>query len=119
MRSLRLILMLLVAGACGDNSGLPDATLTNVERSGTLYALIGTPVATPSGFALDGGRQVRTDLSDAFDFAYNLDQDGRHLFLPRAALGIDTATAVNPGLLATSLRFDAITVAPSNGYITD
>jgi hypothetical protein len=54
-----------------------------------------------------------------FDFAYNVETQGEHVFLPRAALGIDTATAAKPGFLVRSETFEAITTAPSNGYITD
>ena len=74
---------------------------------------------TPSGYALDGARRVRTDLSDAFDFAYNIEPDGRHVFIPRAALGIDTSNTVNPGFQARSESFEAITAAPSNGYVSE
>ena len=96
MRSSLCVLVVLWAAACSDPNALPDATLTNVERAETLYSLIGTPVATPSGYALEGGR-VRTDQSDAFDFAYNVEPDGRHVFLPRAALTSIPATVSTPG----------------------
>jgi hypothetical protein len=121
MRSHLGLYLLLLAGtaACSDNTGLPDPTITNVERSETIYALVGTPVSTPSAYAIEGNRQVRTDLSTDFDFAYNLEPDGSHVFLPRATLGIDSAATVNPGLLARSETFEGITTAPSNGYITD
>jgi hypothetical protein len=119
MRSSLCVLLVLWAAACSDPNSLPDATLTNIERTETLYSLIGTPVATPSGYALDGGRQVRTDQSDAFDFAYNVEPDGRHVFLPRAALGIDTSNTLNPGFLARTESFEAIKSAPSNGYVDD
>ena len=120
MRTLGLLLtLLLTATACSDSNGLPDPTLTNVERSETLYALVGTPVATPSGYALDGSRRVRTDLSVDFDFAYNIESDGAQVFIPREALGIDTSASVNPGFQVRSQTFEAITEAPSNGYITD
>jgi hypothetical protein len=119
MRSLVLVALLLAAAACSDSTGLPDATLTNAERTDTLYALVGTPVSTPSGYALEGSRRVRTDLSVDFDFAYNVQSDGSRIFLPRAALGIDPTAAVNPGFLASEQTFEAITVAPSNGYVTD
>jgi hypothetical protein len=119
MRSFLWVFLVLWAAACSDDNGLADATLTNVERAETLYALIGTPVATPSGYALDGGRRVRTDLSDAFDFAYNVEPDGRHVFIPRAALGIDPTNTVNPGFQARTETFEAIRTASSNGYITD
>ncbi len=121
MRPLPLLFLLPVLGgiACSDSNGLPDPTLANVERSDTLWALVGTPVTTPSGYSLDGGRRVRTDLFVDFDFAYNVASAGEHLFLPLAALGIDTATSAKPGFLLQSASFEAITVAPSNGYITD
>ncbi|MGH7508567.1 MAG: hypothetical protein ACREMZ_03760 [Gemmatimonadales bacterium] len=121
MRPLPLIVLCFVlAGAgCSDSNGLPDPTFENIERTDTLWALVGTPVSTPSGYALDGGRRIRTDLSVEFDFAYNIENEGRHVFLPRAALGIDTANAVNPGLQPRDESFEAITSAPGDGYITD
>lgn len=120
MRSLRLLFaLLLVAIACSDTTGLPDATLNNIEREETLYALVGTPVATPSGYAIEGPRRVRTDISDDFDFAYNIEADGRHVLIPLAGLGIDTGVTVKPGLQEQAASFEAITVAPSNGYITN
>lgn len=121
MRPLPLLFLLLALGgiACSDSNGLPDPTLENVERTDTLWALVGTPVSTPSGYSVEGNRRVRTDLSVDFDFAYNVETQGEHVFLPRAALGIDTATAAKPGFLARTESFEAITTAPSNGYITD
>jgi hypothetical protein len=113
------IVLLLVAPACSDDNGLPDPTITNVERTETLYSLVGTPVGTPSAYAVDGSRLVRTDISVDFDFAYNIEPDGRHVFLPRATLGIDSAASVNPGLMARTETFEAITTAPSNGYVTE
>jgi hypothetical protein len=111
----------VLLSGCDDSSGLPDAAIPNVERIDTIWALVGTPISTPSGYSLEpvnGSRRVRTDLFTSFDFAYNV-ADGRHVFLPRAALGIDTANAVNPGFRARSESFDAITAAPSDGYITE
>jgi hypothetical protein len=121
MRTSRVFvaLVLTATAACSDSNGLPDATFTNVERSETLYALVGTPVSTPSAYAIEGARRVRTDLSVDFDFAYNVDAGGGAVFIPRAALGIDTSASVNPGFQRRSETFEAITLAPSNGYITD
>lgn len=119
MRSLLFVVLLLAATACSDSTGLVPASLTNVERTEILYALIGTPVSTPSGYALEGSRRVRTDLSVDFDFAFNVESDGSHVLVPRAALGIDPTAAVNPGLLTRNETFEAIKVAPSNGYVTD
>ena len=119
MRSLTLVLAVVaVTAACSDPNG-PTASVANVERTDTLWALVGTPVSTPSGYSVDGGRRVRTDLSTDFDIAYNIESDGRHVFLPRAALGIDTANAVKPGLRRMTEAFEAIALAPSDGYTTD
>jgi hypothetical protein len=121
MRPPALILLLLALGgtACSDSNGLPDATVENIERTDTLWALVGTPVSTPSGYSVEGSRRVRTDLSVDFDFAYNVETPGEHMFLPRAALGIDTANTLKPGFQIRNESFEAITLAPSDGYITD
>lgn len=121
MRPLPLIFLSLALGAaaCGDSNGLANATIANVERTDTLWALVGTPVSTPSGYSVEGSLRVRTDLSVNFDFAYNVETQGEHVFLPRAALGIDTANAAKPGFQVRNESFEGITLAPSNGYITD
>ena len=120
MRQLSLVFLLcLLAAACSDSNDLAPATNQNVERTDTIWALIGTPVSTPSGYSVEGSRRVRTDLTVEFDFAYNVQTDGSHVLLPRAALGIDTANAVNPGFVAQNESFESITDPPSDGYITD
>jgi hypothetical protein len=119
LRLLTVLLVLLGVAACSDSNNLPDATIENVERTDTLWSLVGTPVSTPSGFSVEGSRRVRTDLSVDFDFAYNLQTDGQHVLLPRAALGIDTANTVNPGFVRRTESFEAITTPPSRGFITD
>ncbi len=118
-RPLIFLLLGLAGAACSDANDLIDATIENVERTDTLWALVGTPVSTPSGFAVEGSRRVRTDLSVDFDFAYNMETGGERVFLPRAALGIDTANAVNPGFVPRTESFEAIATPPTDGYITE
>jgi hypothetical protein len=110
---------LLVLVACGDSNGLQDATVPNVERTETLYALEGTAVTTPSAYSLEDSRRVRTDLFVDFDFAYNIEANGQHVFIPRAVLGIEPNANVQPGFQLRSESFEGITLAPSNGYVTD
>jgi hypothetical protein len=116
---LAFLLVSLAAAACSDSNNLPDPNSENLEQTDTLWALVGTPVSTPSGFSVEGSSRVRTDLSIDFDFAYNIQTDGQHVLLPRAALGIDTANAVKPGLVARTESFDAITTPPTGGFVTD
>jgi hypothetical protein len=111
--------LVAVATSCSDDNGLGDPAFTNAERTDTLYALIGTPVQTPSAYSIQGSRRVRTDTTSAFDFAYNVENDGSHVFIPRAVLGIDPTASVKPGLMSRAENFEAITEAPSNGYVTD
>jgi hypothetical protein len=119
MRPFSVGFSLLALAACGDSNGLPDATLTNVERTETLHALEGTAVTTPSAYSLEGSRRVRTDLFIDFDFAYNIEASGQHVFIPRAVLGIETNASVQPGFQVRTESFEGITLAPSNGYVTD
>jgi hypothetical protein len=115
------VLGLLLAAACSDANDLPDPTAQNFVDTVTLGALEGTPISMPSGFSLEGGR-IRTDQSVEFEFAYNIrqlpDDTYQRVFLPRAALGLASTTA-NPGLQRREEPFDAITNAPSNGYVSD
>jgi hypothetical protein len=114
-----VLVISLALASCSDTNDLPDATTENVERTDTLWALVGTPVSTPSGFSVEGSRRVRTDLTIDFDFAYNIQPGGQHVLLPRAALGIDTANSVNPGFVPQTETFEGITSPQSSGYITD
>ena len=119
MRQLCVVFALTLAAGCSNSNGLADPTAPNAERTETLYALVGTSVGTPSAYAIEGARRIRTDLSVDFDFAYNVQTDGSHVLLPRNALGIEAATTVNPGLMPRTESFEAIRTAVSNGYTTD
>lgn len=107
-----------LALACGDDDNLADPSEENVVDTLVIGSLTGTPITTPSGFSVVDGT-VRTDLSAAFDFAYNIETGGRRVFLPRAALGLPSATTADPGLQRRDETFDAIVVARSNGYVTE
>lgn len=116
----RLLLPLLavLAVACGDDDNLADPTEQNVVDTLTLGSLTGTPITTPSGFAVEEGT-VRTDLDPGFDFAFNIETGGQAVFLPRAALGLPSSTTADPGLQRQDEPFDEILVARSNGYVTE
>ncbi len=118
IRSFSAFLMVSLAAACSDTNGLPNPTIANAVDTVTLGALQGTPVQTPSAYAVDVGA-VRTDVNTNFDFAYNVESTGRRVFLPRKVLGLTSATGAEPGLQATSAAFDDIKLAPSNGYTAD
>ena len=109
-----------VLAGCSNANSLPDATIPNVVTDSVrLGALTGTPVALPSGFSVADGVPVRTDQSSSFDFAFDIKSTAagkRGVFIPLAALGLTTISGLEPGVQRTTQAFDAITVAPSNGY---
>jgi hypothetical protein len=111
---------LVVAVACNNNLGLPPATIRNVTDTVTLYAVNGTPLSTPSGYAIIGANVVNTAQSSAFDFAYNIDSIGRPVFVPTGALRFVSSDTVNqPGFQYATTTFDNTTMAPTDGYEID
>jgi hypothetical protein len=116
IRHLLLALPLAAAAACsGDN--LPDATIENVVDTVTIFSLTGTTITSPSGFSISEGA-VRTDQTTAFEFAYNRQQDGQRVLVPRAGLGLTSGNA-EPGVQNRSEAFAEIKAASSNGYTTE
>jgi hypothetical protein len=118
IRRLLPLLALSAAAACGDNDNLPDPTEENFVDTVTVGSLTDTPITTASGFSVTAGA-IRTDLDAAFDFAYDIQATGTSVFLPRAALGIESGSSAEPGIMRRDEAFDDIEAAPSNGYVTE
>ncbi len=126
IRRLRPLLPALVvmAAACNDNNGLPDAFVPNVVDTFSLGALVGTGVTVPSAFSVgpaNGGFRggpVRSDQTSGFDFAFNIDETGRPVFLPLSVLGLGTGTSSDPGLRPTTATFANVLIAPTSDYVT-
>ncbi len=121
IRRLLPLLALSAAAACSDSDNLPDPTQKNFVDTVTVGSLTDTPISTASGFSVTAGA-IRTDLDPGFDFAYDIQGDpatGTSVFLPRAALGIESGGSAEPGLMRRDDAFDDIEAAPSNGYVTD
>jgi hypothetical protein len=110
-----LVAGLAALAACGDPLGLPAATFTNDVDSVSLYALSGTPPATPSAYRVEFRQIIRVDQTATFDFAFDIDTAGRALLLPTGALGLGR----NSGVQVTSQTFDSVRVAPTRGYALD
>ena len=115
-------MMIVALAGCNDPNSLPDASEPNLTDTVTVFAIDGTPVATPSGFSIDLGNPVRLDQFPAFDFAYNVDVSGNPVLLPPRAAGMPRsnldAGILPQGTATDGLQWDQITVAPFDGYIT-
>jgi hypothetical protein len=105
----------LLAGACGDTSGLPAAGIENAVDTVSLYALRGTDIALPSAYTLEGAQRVRTDLTTALDFAFDFDSLGAPALFPTGAIHLGALS----GLQRSTTAFDAIKLAPTGGYVLD
>jgi hypothetical protein len=107
--------VLVALAACSDPFGFPPPHAQNVVDTVALYAVDGTPLATPSAYLLALRQRVRTDQSANFDFAFNIDASSRVVLLPTGAVGLGRASGLQ---LATQV-FDSIKVAPAGGYVLD
>lgn len=107
----------LVTG-CGGPVNLAPPSVPNVVDTVVLGALSGSPITVPSAYSVADGNVVRTDLTSAFDFAYNVDPAGRHVFLTLEVLGLSNTSGSGPGMQFTTQAFDAVTLGPSNGWMT-
>lgn len=106
----------LVVSACGpDLTGLLPAGVENRTDTVSVYALSGTPVATPSGYVIYSRQVVRIDQNNAFDFAFDIDSSGRALIKSTGAMKLGQQS----GVQVTTTPFDSIRIAPSGGYQED
>ena len=114
-----VLAVLTAAGlaACSENN-LPDPVFTNVEDTVTVFAVSGTEVFKPSGYAMTERRAVRIDQSASTDFAFDITADGRPILLPGAMIGQPGASGTDPGLQVSPDPYDDITIALVNGYQT-
>ena len=110
-RALLVAITLASTVACDNPLSLPQASLSNVVDTVTLYALRGTLVSQPSGYDLATKQAVRTDLT-GFDFAFDI-AGGLSSIVPAGALHLDKS----PGILPLTQSFDSVTVAPDVGYL--
>ena len=109
-----------IVAACSSSTTLPDPTDANIIDTTTVWALSGTAVTDPSGFSIPDRVAVRTDQSAAFDFAFNVDNSGKPVFLPVDLLGLGSLSGLNPGLLITTTPFDSIrTAVTGDAYVVD
>lgn len=115
----RLTVLAVIAAtlgaACGGSLGLPPAAFENMVDTTTLFALQGTPIASPSAYDMVARVTTRTELGDPFDLAFDIDDSNRALIYTAPALGIPTSAA----LRTTSDTFDGIERAPTDNYQSD
>ncbi len=120
---LSYLLSALVAAAafsaCSNDVNLAPASIPNVVDTFTIGALTSSPVSVPSAYSVADGNVVRTDITSAFDFAYDVNASGEHVLLTLEVLRLVNTNGSGPGMQYTSKAFDQLSQAPSNGWITN
>jgi hypothetical protein len=112
-----LLATAILAAACNANQ-LQPAQLANAVDTVTLGALQGADLRYPSAYSVAEGLAIRTDQSSSFDFIYNIDKAGRHVFLPLEVVGLGASGGADPGLQKVTSTFDNLASAPSDGYVS-
>lgn len=115
---------LMLLAACGQDLSLPPAQLPVTQQLITLHAITNTPVNTNSAYNMVGLAEVRTDLSNNFDFVFDIGPDSAYglgttgdtiaVLMPRGYVGF----VQDGGLQFTLTSFDSVVVAPALGYET-
>jgi hypothetical protein len=123
LRVFRSVLPLLLGAAafaaCGDALSLLPPRFENKVDTTALWAASGTPVVRQSGFLISQGLRVRLDQVTHFDFYYDVDPAGDHIFIPLAAVVNTGRTVGNPGFRQELVTpFESITIAPQENYIS-
>ncbi len=121
LRTLRTPALVAFAAviACSDPNARLPASFENVIDTLTLFSLTTGPLSEPSAYSINAHSGVRTwEAGTAFEFAFAMDSNDRALFLTLDVLGLAATNSVKPGLKSATVTFDAMTRAPSNGYVT-
>jgi hypothetical protein len=118
-RHTALLLAFALVAACSDPNEIPRASIPNAIDTVTLWTLSKGPLSSPTAFSVNTGTGVRTwEVGSGFEFAYDVDQAGRSVFLPLDVLGLANPNALRPGLKRSTLPFDEMRKAPLNGYVS-
>ena len=123
LRRLRLLFVAAAVSACGEDIVLPPASIPVAEQQIMLFALTDTPVNTPSAYTITSLAEVRVDLSNDYDFAFDIGPRSRYgltgtptdtvaVLVTRHYMGFVADGGFQP---ATGI-FDSIMIAPATGY---
>lgn len=114
----------LVAGACsGDDPFAIRASLQTTLDTMVAFPLGGGQPLLPSALDLFGRAVVRPGLRAGvvpnFDVAFDVDAEGRVLLYPTGAIASAPAGSPRAGFQVSSSAFDALAIAPRDGYRFD
>ncbi len=110
------VLVAVVAACSGPLQ--PIATLITIDDTTTVYALNGTPSATPNAIDLFDGSTVRADVTFNYDLVFDLDSNNNVMVIPVRRL-TSVAGGFQVGLQIVPGTYAALTEAPKSNYVND
>lgn len=119
-RSLRPVAALaaLAISGCKDSIGI-RATIGTETSSFIVYALTGTPATYPTAYMAAARTVSVVDGNGNFDVAFDINAQGKVVVYPMRLVVSPITVFRDVGLLKGVGTFDAITRAPTSGYLTD
>jgi hypothetical protein len=113
-RFLIVVAALALAG-CGDPLRV-RAQFENFTDTLSISAVTGTPATAPSALSTMRGQILSLDPSKDFDVVFDIDSQGRGVLYPVQLVG---GVSGRTGIQHSDESFDAIDLAPTNGYVRD
>ncbi len=107
-----------LAGACSDPLA-NRATIDNQFIGAVVFPLGSGTIAGPAAYDVAARSSVRPDGNLGFDFAFDLDAQGRVVILPQSRVGASLTGNRLVGLQRASRPWSEVTEAPRSGYLFD
>lgn len=109
----------LAAVAACDDPFKPTANTAVRTDTFSVYALSGTPVNVPTAFNIVFFVTVRVESSYGFDFAFDIDAQGKGRIIPVRLAGGAVTAGRRLGLQRTTTAFEQVDRAPQRGFVYD
>ncbi len=116
-----MLIAALVGGgltACDDPFQL-QAQFPNIDRSFELWAVTGTSATYPSAVIVTTASVSQLDAAGSFDFAVDIDADGRLVILPVSKIVQPLIGSRVTAMQRSSTPFTQIVEAPRDGWLPD
>ena len=119
LRRLVLLAILPVAAAVACQDAYAPKALSEVGADTLrLRALTGTPIDAHSAVHLLSGSEFIPGVTDLFDFALDLDANGKVVIIPRTKV-VTCTSLCQLGIGFPSTPYDSLWDAPERGYVYD
>lgn len=111
--------LVVAIDGCGDVTGI-KAQFENIDTANVVvHAMTGTPASLPVALLVRATASVPVTAEFNFDLAFDLDDTGAVVIHTVKAIASEFVAAHRVGLDTTAQPFEAVTRAPSSGFVYD